>query len=131
MNVEEVKKVCEEYDFDFFGIRADYINYSVGDICHNSHQLFQDPDWNEEGELIYPLIEDRESPYYGYYDAGELDGTCAVAFSPNNEESIKKALENIKDYAGNYIYIIGGYDCEHGNDDGEIIIREAEVIGIE
>ena len=28
------------------------------------------------------------------------------------------------------IYIIGGYDREYGNDENEVIIREAEIVGI-
>ena len=64
-------------------------------------------------------------------DAGELDGTCAVGFEPSDEEAIQRALKEVKNYTGKYIYIIGGYECERGNDVGEIIVKEAEVIGIE
>lgn len=78
------------------------------------------------------MVDDPESPYYGFYDAGELDGTCAVKFSPEDEQSIKNALHTIRSYVypGSHIYIIGGYDREYGNDEDEIIIRDAEVVGI-
>lgn len=108
------------------------MEYNVGDICNNSHQLFQDPAWDEYGELIYKMNDDPESPYYGFYDAGELDGTCAVKFSEEDDESIKNALDTIRSYtySGSHIYIIGGYDREYGNDEDEVIIREAEIVGI-
>ena len=129
MTVEDIKKVCKESGFGYFGLRADNMEYSVGDICENSHQLFQDPIFDELGELAYPEIDDRTSPYYGYFDAGELDGTCAVRFDPEDESSIEDALETVKTYSGNNLYIIAGDSMEYGNDEGEIIIRDAEVIG--
>ena len=125
----EIKRICEESYFEYFGLRADDMEYQAGDICNDSHQLFQDPDFDEEGELIYLAIKDPESPYYGFYDAGELDGTCAVKFDPDDKRSIKAAMETVKMYSGKNLYIIAGNSMEYGNDEGEIIIREAEVIG--
>lgn len=129
MTVEDIKKVCKESGFGYFGLRADNMEYSVGDICENSHQLFQDPIFDECGELAYPEINDQSSPYYGYFDAGELGGTCAVKFDPEDEDSIANALESVKIYSGNNLYIIAGDSIEYGNDDCEIIIRDAEVVG--
>lgn len=129
LTVEDIKKICEESGFGYFGLRADNMEYSVGDICENSHQLFQDPIFDEGGELAYPEVNDQSSPYYGYFDAGELDGTCAVRFNPEDENSIVDALETVKIYSGNNLYIIAGDSMEYGNDEGEIIIKDAEVIG--
>lgn len=129
MTVDEIKKICEESGFEYFGLRADSMEYFVGDICENSHQLFQDPIFDEGGELAYPEVNDQSSPYYGYFDAGELDGTCAVKFDPEDENSIVHALETVKIYSGNNLYIIAGDSMEYGNDDSEIIIRDAEVVG--
>lgn len=131
MTVQEIQEICENSYFGYFGLRADDMEYRIGDICNNSHQLFQDPDFDAEGELIYPAIEDTESPYYGFYDAGELDGTCAVKFDPDDESSIRAAIDTVKMYSGNNLYIIAGDSMEYGNDDGEIIIRDAEVVGKE
>lgn len=131
MIIKDIKKICEESCFEYFGLRADDMEYQVSDICNNSHQLFQDPIFDDFGNLLYPAVEDPESPYYGYYDAGELNGTCAVKFNPDNEDSIESALEAVKIYSGENLYIIAGDSMEYGNDDGEIIIREAEVIGKE
>ena len=131
MTIDDIKRICKESYFGYFGLRADNMKYQAGDICNDSHQLFQDPDFDEDGELIYPAIEDPESPYYGFYDAGELDGTCAVKFDPDDENSIIAALETVKMYSGKNLYIIAGDSMEYGNDEREIIIREAEVIGKE
>lgn len=129
MTVEEIKKVCEESGFEYFGLRADNMEYGIGDICENSHQLFQDPIFNESGELAYPEVNDPSSPYYGYFDAGELDGTCAIRFDPEDESSIENALETVKIYCGKNLYIIAGGSIEYGNDDSEIIIRDAQSLG--
>ena len=131
MTIKDIKKICEKSDFSYFGLRADDMEYQIGDICNNSHQLFQDPIFDDFGDLLYPAIEDPESPYYGFYDAGELDGTCAVKFDPDDERSVKAALETVKMYSGKNLYIIAGDSMEYGNDDGEIIVGEAEVIGKE
>ena len=128
MTVEDIKKICEEAGYTYYGLRSDNLKYNIGDICENSHQLFQDPEWDEYGELLYPYISDKTSPYYGFYDAGELDGTCAVKSDPENEESVKNALKTVNNYAGIHIYLIGGYDKEYGNDEDEIIIIDAEVV---
>lgn len=57
---------------------------------NNSHQLFQDPQYNDTyTALLYPYI--CEGPYAGFYDAGELNGACALEISENNiEEMLKK-----------------------------------------
>ena len=127
--VQEIQEICENSGYGYFGLRADDMEYQIGDICNNSHQLFQDPAFDEAGELIYPAVEDPESPYYGFYDAGELDGTCAVKFNPDSEEDIQDALEAVKMYSGKNLYIIAGDSIEYGNDADEIIIEDAVVLG--
>lgn len=129
MTVNDIQRICEESGCGYFGLRVDDMEYQIGNICNNSHQLFQDPDFDEDGELIYPAIEDPESPYYGFYDAGELNGTCAVEFNPDSEEDIQDALEVAKMYSGKNLYIIAGDSIEHGNDADEIIIEDAIVLG--
>lgn len=128
MTAEEIKKVCEDSGLGYFGLRADDMNYQLGDICNNSHQLFQDPIFDEFGDLMYPVVEDHGSPYYGYYDAGELDGTCSIGFDPDDPESIRKALEMVDIYLGEYFTVIGGTWGTGGNDIGENIISDAVVL---
>lgn len=127
MTIQEIKKIIKEEGFEHFGLRADNMTYNVGDICENSHQLFQDPEFDEDEELVYPAITDKESPYYGFYDAGELEGTCAIKVT---EDSIARSLESVKIYSGNHLYLIAGNDVEYGYDEDEIIIKDAEVLWV-
>lgn len=127
LTVEEIKKAIKDTEFEFYGIRVDDgIHYSVGDIANNSRELFQDPDFDEDGELIYPYIE--EGKYRGFYDAGELDGTCTIGFDGEDDDSIKKAIDQIGSYLGDYIHILGGNCAREGNDRNEYIIQNAEVL---
>ena len=123
--LNRIREIIEEGDFEYYGLRADDAEYKIGDICRSSHQLLQDPEFDDDSELIYPYIDDKNSPYYGYYDAGELDGTCAIKV---DEDSIEEALESIEMYDGKHVYLIAGDYIECGNDEGEIIIEDAEVL---
>lgn len=51
----------------------------------------------------------------------ELDGTCAVKLED---------VELAKGYFGDHVAIIGGDSMEYGQDLGEIIIRDAEVLEV-
>lgn len=125
MTIEEIRNIIEEAEYGYIGIRADNRDYQISDVMDNSHQLFQDPQYNDDyTELLYPYI--YEGPYAGFYDAGELNGTCALSVSENN---IKEMLEAVKNY-GEKIYLIGGNSIEYGNDEDEIIIRNAKVIAV-
>ena len=108
-----------------YGLRVDSIKYNVGDICNNSHSLYWDPVYDEDDNLVYPLIED--GPYTGYYDGGELDGTCAIKI---NADNIEDALNLISQYDGAYMHLIAGYDSTIGEDTGEIVIRDAVVLAV-
>lgn len=118
MTVETIKNIIEDAEFDYIGIRADNRDYNIGDIMDNSHQLFQDS--NCGGKLV------EEGPYAGMYDAGELNGTCALKIT---EDNIDEMMERVKAYGKKY-YLIGGDTMEYGYDDDEIIIRNAEVIAV-
>ena len=86
------------------------------------------PNFDDEGNLIYPHID--EGIYKGFYDGGELDGTCVIGFNTDSDESIEKAMNAIDMYVGDHIHILGGDYAESGNDSGELIISEAEVLGV-
>lgn len=125
MTVEEIRELISKSEYDYIGIRADNRGYQAGEVVDNSHQLFQDPQYNDTyTELLYPYI--YEGPYAGFYDAGELNGACALEVSENN---IEEMLKKIKTY-GNKYYLIGGDSMEYGYDADEIIIQDAEVIAV-
>ncbi len=129
LTVEDIKNTVIDTDFYFYGVRVDgNILYHVGDTANNSRQLFQDPDFDDDGELIYPYIEDGVNK--GLYDAGELDGTCAIGFCPDDDMSIAAAIKQLKMYPGDYIHVLGGDCAEGGNDRRELIISNAEVLGV-
>ena len=128
LTVEDIKNAISGTDFEVYGLRVDSgIRYSVGDTASNSHQLYQDPLFDMDDELVYPLIED--GIYKGFYDAGELDGSCAIGFDANNDASIGRAIEMVKIYLGDCIHVLGGNYAQRGEDAGELIIRNAEVLG--
>ena len=119
--------------YDVYGFRMDSFKYSVGDTTYDSHELFQDPDYDYEGNLIYPYID--SGLYAGYYDGGELNGTSAIYFDLYDDESIAKAFKTVQQYnttgTYKYIMILGGYYYEWGNDPGEVVIRDAQVLFID
>lgn len=128
MTVEKIKNLVKDTDFSCYGIRIDTTRYNVGDIANKSHQLFQDQQYDEDWNPLYP---DGEGIYSGFYDAGELGGTCAVEFNPEDDESVKKALEFVDGYPGRYITLIAGDSAVCGNDLDEIIIDDAVVLAAE
>lgn len=130
---DRLRKAISNLDvdkYDCWGLRVCDKKYEIGDICDNSHQLYQDPMYAdaEMTELLYPYIED--GIYAGSYDGGELDGVCAINLNPEEENSIGWAIETIGYYEhlGKYLYIVAGDRAIAGNDEGEIIISDAEVI---
>lgn len=121
-----------DYDFDsywecpdyYFGLRKDDYNYNIRDICFNSHQLYRIPAYDDD-ELIYP---EGEGHYEGYYDAGELDGTCSIGIENPSEKYVSESLKQTDFYSGEHLYLIKGKYAEEGSDIGEYIISDAEVV---
>lgn len=117
----------EDFAFgcNFYGIRADRPGIEVGEHFANSHQWWQDDpsDWGEECEYN----EER-----GFWDGGELPGTCSIGLGDfPTVESIAEAIERARGYIyGNStnLYLIRGNGCEGGNDIGESIIYNAEMV---
>lgn len=125
MTAEDIKKMIEEETHEFYGLRKDSAEYKPGETVRNSHQLFQDPQWvdDEMTELLYPL--EKSGPYAGYYNAGELPGACAIRVTGSR---VTQALDAVKCYYGDNLYLIAGHYAESGNDPDEIIIEDAEIL---
>lgn len=119
MNIIEIneEKALANYNM---GIRFTDEKLDMGADVANSY------DWGAEE------AEDWDGEYV------ELDGACAVlfggGFSFENVEELKaeaiKVLEKVGSYPYDYAYLVAGTSYSHGEDDHEIIIRNAEVIGI-
>lgn len=123
----KILEIVKNSDFEILGLRKDDKLYNVGDILENSHQLFQDPQYTDDScqELLYPYI--SSGCYAGFYDGGELDGTCALEIRKDNIDQI---INDIKQYDGKNMYLIAGNYYSYGNDDNEVVIKEAEVIAV-
>lgn len=127
MDAKEVLKKMNENYFSVATIRRcrKDENYEVGDICRNSF------DWNYEKDES--TFEDDEPV--------ELSGTCGMRIENlenlDNEEAaeaekiLEKALKDSESYDYGYqTVIIAGDRYEYGSDEDEIIVENAEVIGI-
>lgn len=119
MKYESLIKTIRERKFRVIGIRSlcDDEKYNIGDICRYSY------DWNHEC--------DRST--YGYENE-ELNGTCAINteidyYWDEDDEIITKIEETYKKaYWNTDVVLIAGYQWEYGEDDKEVIIKDAEVI---
>lgn len=126
MTIEGIKKVIKGTDFEYYGIRVDSKKYTIGDTCANSHQWWQDSDVAQ----AYGLTDDDYGEDMQCWDGGELDGACTIGFDADDDASIARAIEIIGSYFGDYIHILGGDYAEGGNDISELVIRDAEVLGV-
>lgn len=76
----------------------------------------------QENEFVKGEILDNSFVWVdGEITDEELDGTCAVKLED---------AELAKGYFGDHVAIIGGDYMEYGQDLGEIIIRDAEVLEV-
>lgn len=101
--IERIEERVEElgWDYDFIGIRTQEEEFELGTMDHVSHI------W-DDGE-----------------DTGEeLNGVCAVSVKAYNWQKL------VDIYCGDHIAIIAGNSAEYGEDAGEIIIEDAEVVEI-
>lgn len=106
------------YKYRCYGLRTDDRELSVGDKVGNSHDLY-----------------DNYDPEYDHYGE-ELDGTSATGFGylwydEDDMEEVEKALKIQEHYyRGAHQYLIAGDDDEYGDDEAEIIIRDAVVVAV-
>lgn len=125
MQLVNCMKKAKKSGYCVFGIRVMDGSLKIGDSVPDSY------DWD--------IVNDCST----YVTTGEtLGGACAVSIndslllldgSDDDEafQEIQKAIEGSKNYYGKHIYMIGGkFGSEWGNDVNEIIIEDADVIGI-
>lgn len=123
LNVQEILNKVNKEGYSVVAIRhcAEDEDYAVGDVCRNSY------DWNYELDCS---TYDTEEP-------AELDGTCGyhVTGLENLDEDeieeatelLNKALKGAELYCGKMV-VIAGHSYTYGNDENEVIIKDAEVI---
>ena len=124
--IELIHNYGEDGNYDpFHGIRGDDRELKVGDRFGNSHQLYQDP--VDGAEYI------ETGDYAGFYDAGELDGTCVwniglySAYYEPDADTIRWAIEKAMT-CGEHVYIVRSRgQAISGEELGELIIENAYV----
>lgn len=121
---------ADDHPFVNFGIRVDDRLLVPDSMFPNSHELFQDQEYDEDGNEIYPMFEHDSS----LFDAGELDGTSTlgVDVSEDIEATADEILTAIKGnaYFGQYVYLVAGWDEGSGYDPGERLISDATVLSV-
>lgn len=119
MEINEIIHTIEENKgkYTVYGVRGDNRDFEAGDELPCSRNMIDDLYDHEAGE--YPL----------------LDGTCAIGFGylwfdgeDEDIETVKKSITMCSEYGYKNLYLVGGYDYEYGDDDGEIVIKCAEVV---
>lgn len=119
MTAAEIIKVIEENrnHYCVYGLRSDDRHFEPGQELPCSRNMIDDLYDCESGE--YPL----------------LDGTCATGFGylwfdgeGEDLETVKKAIELNSSYKCAHMYLIAGFDYEYGDDEGELVIKGAEVV---
>ena len=121
MNIAEISqaiaKAYSEKGYTCFGVRT-------GRIAEIGEELEPSRDWDHESDWFSDEL---------------LPGTCSTGISglwfdgeSEDEEEIERAISKHKKlrYDGEMTYIIGGPREDYGEDDGEKIIKDAEVICI-
>ena len=97
------------------GTRPDE-NYKTGDTARNSY------DWDAENDCS---------------SDEELNGTCSVSIdiswlegADDLIERIENTLEDVEQYHGKNIVLLGGWHWSRGTDGGELVIENAKVLAI-
>lgn len=110
MTINDIKEMITENDWDFYyeriGIRIQEQPFTLGEIDHVSHIWIDNEDTEEE-----------------------LGGICAIDINDINSHIVNDMLRGRR-YFGGHIALIGGDLDECGEDVGEIILKNAEVLYI-
>lgn len=109
MKAETIMDMIGEAEYGYYGIRIELdVDYALGDTTNESRI------WCD-----------------GTVTDLTLDGTSCVGIPANaNMADINNAIKTASHYFGNRIYLIGGDQCEYGEDAGEYIITDATVVAI-
>lgn len=118
MNAAEIKKVIEQYrnEYCYFGIRA----MTGNPLTHESPTV-----------EIDDIVENSWDWLDGDPTEEELEGTCALQVDPDDElEDIEHVLKEAEMYLWNakQLVLLGCMYKEYGNDNNEIIMRDAIVL---
>lgn len=109
MTVAEIREIAEKYSMDYekVCIRTQEVPFELGEMTHES-KVWADGDETED-------------------TIGGISATDCTsrAVAMHTERNPKTGY-----YFGEHIAIVCGNDFEHGEDDGEIILKDAVVVEI-
>lgn len=111
MTGKEIAAIAEELrqngEYEYYGIRTQEECFALGEIEHLSH-IWNDGDETDE----------------------ELDGISCTTITSRAVSMHGEGNSRLGKYYGGHIAIIAGNEIEYGEDEGEIIIRNATVVKI-
>ena len=111
MTGKQIAAIAEELrqngEFEYYGIRTQEEAFELGEIDHLSHV------WNDGDDT-----------------GEELDGISCTAIASRAVSMHGDGTSTMGTYYGEHIAIIAGNDIEYGEDEGEIIIKDATVVKI-
>lgn len=124
MNIQKLLYTIKSNNYSVIAIRhcCPDEHYHIGDFCRNSYE------WDYELDC---------SSYYTENQV-ELGGTCGYAIfelldindAVVAERILTDAIQKSSVYDGTEIAVITGTSYTYGNDENEVIIEYAEVIGV-
>jgi len=124
--IEELDILNDDvYTYEYFGLRFENKNRTIGEICECSKH-------NSDRE------DERDFPEYGesgYDEMEELDGTSAWDITGDWKDSFMECWSSLDSgiaVATDHCYIIAGNEkCTHDNADyNEIVIENAKVLKV-
>ena len=121
-NIEMIKEILELGEHLYYGLRKDNRDYEIREELEVSHQWFQDAEYDfQTDELVFPFDEEMR-----LYDAGELDGTCAIEIEEG--DNVEEKVNYMKMYTGKNLYLVASDCAGNGNDHHELIMENAIVL---
>lgn len=111
MKAAEIKKIAEKYreEWEAVGVRTQYEEFKLGEINHKSHMWDND----EMTDIVHTGISVTDV----------FNKSNAVAMHADDYDSRSY-------YMGNHMAIIVSDDYYYGQDEGELVLRDAIVVEI-
>lgn len=102
--INKIKTAAEdyEYEYDYFAVRVQEVPFELGEMNHVSHVWVDGEETDEE-----------------------LDGVCGIKLS-----ALERIVKSGVTYYGDHVALICGNKAEGGEDDGELILKDAVVVEI-
>lgn len=123
MNKAEIANIILKGEYTIYGLRhlTSDESYEIGEELRNSY------DWDYE----------NDQSTYNTNEPVELPGACAIHIHAEYMDEVEEVMDEIDRalrassiYGGDRIALIAGDYYEYGNDEDEVIIRNADFLGL-